>query len=118
MKDGTKYKQGDIVLIPFPYSDLTSSKQRPAIIVSNKKMDKFEDIICCLITSNPTKEGISIKGGDFKKGRLPFKSWIKPYRVFTIHNKIIKRKLCSTKNVYLGKIVEELRSYILINAEK
>lgn len=30
------YDQRDIVLIPFPYSDLTGSKQRPALIVSNK----------------------------------------------------------------------------------
>jgi len=34
------YDQGDIVLLPFPYSDLTGSKQRPALIISNEKFNK------------------------------------------------------------------------------
>jgi mRNA interferase MazF len=54
------YERKDIILIPFPYPDLTESKKRPARIVSNSKL-KGNDFICCLITSNNPKERLLIK---------------------------------------------------------
>ena len=33
----TNYKQGDIVLLPYPFSDLSNSKPRPAVIISTKE---------------------------------------------------------------------------------
>ena len=42
MKGGTMYEQKDIILIPFPYSDLTGSKKRPALIISNQKLNKSD----------------------------------------------------------------------------
>src|SRR3989344_6203258 len=95
MKDGTMYDQRDIVLIPFPYSDLTGSKKRPALIISNSKLNKTNDRICCLITSNIHKKDIEIKRSDFEKGKLPFRSSVKPRRIFTIDEKIIIKKLCT-----------------------
>lgn len=35
------YKQGEIVLVPFPYSDLSGSKRRPVLIVSNDAYKYF-----------------------------------------------------------------------------
>lgn len=55
MRGGIIYEQKDIILVPFPYSDLTISKKRPALIISNKKINKMEDRICCLVTTSPTK---------------------------------------------------------------
>lgn len=40
MKNGIMYNQREIILVPFPYSDLTSSKQRPALIISNSLVNK------------------------------------------------------------------------------
>ena len=64
MNNGTQFKQRDIILIPFPYSDLTQNKKRPAIILSNGGYNhNNEDIICCAITSNQRnyKGSIEIK---------------------------------------------------------
>ena len=63
------YEQKEIVLMPFPYTDLTSYKLRPALIISNKFLNKTEDRICCLITSVQTKGGFEIEGR-FKEHRL------------------------------------------------
>ena len=106
------YNQRDIVLIPFPYSDLTGAKQRPALIISNRKINDSADRICCFITSNETKEGILIRKGEFESGRLPFKSWIKPHRLFTIHERIIKRKMCTISNSLFDKTLETLQTYL------
>lgn len=104
---GIMYKQGDIILIPFPYSDLTGSKKRPAIIISNSNL-KGEDFICSLITSNSPKDGLLIKTNSFNEAKLPFKSWIKPQRIFTIDKKIIIKKLASVND----KFYEELEKSV------
>tara|TARA_Y100000034_G_scaffold117889_1_gene157877 strand:+ start:3708 stop:4049 length:342 start_codon:yes stop_codon:yes gene_type:complete len=112
MKDGIIYDQRDIVLIPFPYSDLTGSKQRPALVISNKELNITEDRICCLITSKISKEGIEIKKNSLETGNLPFRSFIKPHRLFTISNKIIKRKLCKINQSFHNKIITNINEYI------
>jgi mRNA interferase MazF len=45
------YSQGDIVLIPFPFTDLSQSKKRPAIILSNAKPNAQGDYLLVQITS-------------------------------------------------------------------
>ena len=60
------YNQKDIVLIPFPYSDLTGSKKRPALVISNEKINKTEDRICCLITTNEYQNDILITKNSFE----------------------------------------------------
>jgi len=109
------YEQCDIVLIPFPYSDLSSLKLRPALIISNKKVNRTEDRICCLVTSNKTEEGIKIDKEDYAEGRLPFDSWVKPHRIFTIHQKIVKKKLCKIDAGLHEKILHKLYDYIKID---
>ena len=106
------YDQGDIVLIPFPYSDLSASEQRPALIISNHLINKTEDRICCLVTRNFRKEDLSIKREDFKSGALPFNSFVRPHRIFTIHHAIIKKKLCTINDRFHNKVIAKLNEYI------
>ncbi len=112
MKGGTMYKQRDIVLIPFPYSDLSDFKQRPALIISNEKINRTEDRICCLITTNPHKNDLPIHKEDFETSILPFKSFVKPHRIFTISEGIIKKKLCTMNNKFHDKVIDNLLNYI------
>ena len=107
---GTVFNQRDIVLIPFPYTDLTGTKQRPALIISNDKVNKTQDRICCLITSKPSKDGILIQ--NYESGNLPFKSWIKPHRLFTIDENIIKKKLCKIKDSLHCTVLTEVNELI------
>jgi mRNA interferase MazF len=47
-----RFVKGDIVVIPFPFSDLSGSKKRPALVLADLQGD---DIILCQITSQQTK---------------------------------------------------------------
>lgn len=105
-------KQSEIVLIPFPYSDLTLSKRRPALIISNEKINKMEDRICCLITTKPHKDDLKIKEDSFEEGTLPFKSFIKPHRIFTIQKSIIIKKLSKINNDLHNLVVDKINEYI------
>ena len=113
MNAGTKYKQNDIVLLPFPYTNLEGIKLRPALIISNKKLNSSQDRICCLITSNTPQDGIEIQKRFLVSGSLPFQSWVKPHRLFTIHEGIIKKKLCMVNSdfhdVIIKSIIENLK---------
>ena len=79
MSDGINIEQRSIVLMPFPYSDLSGSKKRPALVVSSTEFNKSnEDIICCLITSNleDKQHSITISNKDVESGFLEFESKI------------------------------------------
>ena len=106
------FEQKDIILIPFPYSDLTSIEKRPALIISNEKINKNQDRICCLVTTKSHKDDLDITRDSFKEGSLPFRSFIKPHRIFTIHEKIIIKKLCSIDEKLYNKVILKINSYI------
>lgn len=56
----TAYKRGDVVLVPFPFSDQTATKKRPAIIISsNSYNNASSDVIIIAVTSR-IDENISI----------------------------------------------------------
>ena len=49
--------QGDLLLMPFPYSDLSGKKVRPVVVVSNDQFNTTsQDLIVCCVTSNVSKE--------------------------------------------------------------
>ena len=77
MNAGTSIEQRSLVLISFPYTDLSGAKKRPALVISSADFNsKNEDIICCLITSNPEEAPHSIKitNKDMESGHLEFES--------------------------------------------
>lgn len=87
-----KFVKGDVVVVPFPFSDLTQAKRRPALVVVNLEGD---DIILCQITSqiNKDKYSITIDDYHFKQGSLRQISNIRPNRIFTADSSIILYKL-------------------------
>ena len=90
-----KYKQRDIVLVPFPYSDLSSYKRRPVLIISNDSYNQTkEDVIVCILTSNTFRDeySVPVNNDSLEYGLLPEPSVKKAAKLFTIHQaKIIKK---------------------------
>ncbi len=86
-----KFVKGEIVILPFPFSDLSGAKKRPAFVLADLEGD---DIILCQITSQLVKDNhaVTIKNSDFKSGELVMESNIRPNRIFTADKKIIIRK--------------------------
>ncbi len=86
-----RFVKGDIVVTPFPFSDLKSSIKRPALIVANLRGD---DLILCQITSkkHPDPYQIMLNQKDFSDGSLNITSFIKPSILFTLRKSIILYK--------------------------
>ena len=83
--------KGDVVVIPFPFSDLSASKKRPAVVVANLTGD---DHIIAQITSVDRTDNysISLETKDFKNGKLPHDSMIRPNKLFTADKSLIYYK--------------------------
>ncbi len=74
MPSTTPNRQGDIVLVTFPFTDLTSSKRRPALIISPDSFNAAgEDLVLAAITSHITNDpdAVQLSGVDFLEGGFP-----------------------------------------------
>ncbi len=102
-----RFIKGDVVIVPFPFSDLTQSKRRPALVISNLKGN---DIILCQITSQNIFDGYSIylKDEDFQEGSLKKPSNIRPNRIFTADVQIILYKIGTLKNKKIEEVINKI----------
>jgi mRNA interferase MazF len=85
------FVKGDVVVVPFPFSDLSASKRRPALVVAALSGD---DVILCQITSRATVDSyaIPIASTDFVSGGLRQVSYVRPNRLFTADSNIVLYK--------------------------
>lgn len=73
---------GKVILVPFPFSDLSESKLRPAVVLADAKRG---DWILCQVTSNPYGDPhvVSITDESFSHGSLRIASFARPGKLFT-----------------------------------
>ncbi|HJY62928.1 MAG TPA: type II toxin-antitoxin system PemK/MazF family toxin [Ignavibacteria bacterium] len=115
---GIEYKQREIVLVPFPYSDLSSSKRRPALIISNDEYNRnFNDVIVCVITSNLFKDeySINLNSANLEYGILPEESVVKVHKLFTIDKSKIIKKFSIVNETYYDRIIPLVNKIIKRN---
>ncbi len=91
----TVYKRGDIVLVPFPFSDQTTTKKRPAVAISSNRYNAVsQDIIIMAVTSQ-TEKSFTIGEcliKNWKEAGLLKPSTVKPV-ISTIEQKLVLKKL-------------------------
>jgi len=109
------YKQGDILLIPFPYTDLMATKQRPVLVLSNTNYNGLhQDIVVAAITSNVTDKDYSIyvTANDLDEGQLKVDSLIRADKIYTFSNRIVIRKFGHLKSEVFLKVKEKIEKLI------
>ena len=108
-----KFVKGDVVVIPFPFSDLSQSKKRPALVLASLEGD---DAILCQITSKNIKDNyaISVDDADFESGGLKQASNIRPNRLFTADTHIVLYRIGIINkdklNHVINKVVEIIKA--------
>jgi mRNA interferase MazF len=82
------FTAGQVVTLPFPYTDLSPGKLRPVLLLARSGR---EDWIVCQITSNPLIDAhcIAIDISDFVRGGLRHVSYVRPTKLFTAHESLI-----------------------------
>src|SRR5688500_8401068 len=79
---------GEVVVLPFPQTDLQAGKRRPAPVVADLSGD---DLILCQITTRARRDdySVSLTTGDFARGHLNVDSFIRANRLFTVDQSVI-----------------------------
>jgi len=99
------FTKGEIVLFPFPYTDLKGSKLRPCLVLSEEMR---EDILLCQITSQriPKDEYcISLLKNETKNGSLKIDSFIRANMLFTASKNMCEDKLCKIETKKYSDVV-------------
>lgn len=86
-------KQGDLVWIRFPFSDLERSKVRPALVVSRDAYNQsHDDLVVCAVTSNlePDPYKVPVSSDDLARGRLPIPSMVRADKILQVERGLIE----------------------------
>ena len=104
---------GDIVVLPFPQTDLQVGKRRPAVVVAELTGD---DLILCQITSRARHhDGYSVQltSTDFEHGHLSVDSYIRANRLFTIDRSVILYVAAKINTSKLNEVHEKIRELFM-----
>ena len=99
---------GEVVVIPFPQTDLTVGKRRPALVLVDLPGD---DLILCQITSRSRSDtsSIALDTADFERGQLNQRSFIRPQRLFTVEQRVILYSIGTIRAAKLHEVLAKAR---------
>ena len=109
-----QYKQGDIVLVPFPFSNQSDSKKRPALVISGNYMNNTSDIMLVQITKETRKDKFSVNLPTSELSiPLNFISEIRCHKILVADKSLIVKTISTASNIIVenvkNKIIEILR---------
>ncbi len=108
-------EQGDVVLIPIPFTDLSSQKRRPVVVISNNDYNrKSQDAVVVAMTSNPeeTDYSFTVTTSDLEKGTLKRPSRIRADKIYTLSQSIVVQNFGRVKAPTLERIRKTLQELI------
>ena len=99
----------DIILVALPFTDLTETKVRPALVLA----DLEEDLLCCFISSNiQNKSKNDILVPKDQNNHLKTDSLIKCAKLFTIHSDLIDRRIGSLDKTTYSQVIKRLMNLV------
>ena len=101
------YKQRDILLVPIPFTDLSSAKKRPVLVVSSNRYNRTtKDLVVTAITSNITngEYNVLLSSANVEEGELKVDSCIRPDKIYTISQDIVIKKFGSVTDFILDRV--------------
>jgi len=101
------FKRGGLLLVPYPFSDLSANKRRPVLALTPP--DSYGDFITLPVTSRPQAErGVALTPSDLVSGSLPAPSWIRTDRVVTLNASLVVKSFGRASDDVVARAVEQL----------
>ena len=101
------FVKGDVVVVPFPFSDLSSSKRRPALVLAQAGTNDF---ILSQITSKGVSDrhAVELNASDFVTGGLNVTSNVRPNKLFTAETGLVAYKAGSLRPEKTAEVVKAI----------
>lgn len=94
---------GEIVLIPFPYTDLTTAKRRPVLVL--RPADGFGDFLAVAVTSHAGHvDALPLAQADLDDGLLPKTSYVRVTKLYTLNERVVVRRFGALKQEAFARI--------------
>jgi len=102
-----RFIKGDVVVLLFPFSDLSNYKRRPALVLADTGGNA---LLLCQITSQSVRDSyaIQLESSDFQTGSLKKISSIRPNRIFTADEQIIEYRAGHINSATIEKVILNL----------
>lgn len=96
---------GAVVLVPFPFSDLSRSKLRPAVVLAGAGKG---DWVLCQVTSKSyaDPQAVELNNADFSNGSLKVVSYARPGKLFTANSGLMVASVGALKKEVLTRVVD------------
>lgn len=105
------FDRGDLLLVPVPFSDLSSTKRRPVLAVT--RPDAYGDFIALAVTSRPQDlHGMPLRLTDLVRGSLPLASWIRTDRAVTLNASLVVKSFGTVSEPVMAEALERLCGYV------
>ena len=105
------FERGDLLLVPFPFTDLSAVKRRPVLAVTTA--DSYGDFIAIPVTSRPQAEhGLPLTAMDMLAGTLPAMSWIRTNRIVTLNASLVVKTVGRISERTVAAAVDRFCAYI------
>lgn len=101
------FPAGSVVLVPFPFSDLTQSKLRPAVVLADAGRG---DLVLCQITSNAYADPLAVElsPNDVAQGSLHRISYARPGKLFTASDSLIVQQVATLTGRARTRIIDSV----------
>jgi mRNA interferase MazF len=111
----TASEPGDVLLIPFPFTDFSTLKQRPCIVLSSSEFNRtHQDVIVAAITSHlpatPANDEYRLSPSEQRSCGLPKGSMVKLGKIVTIDRRLVRRSLGHLPGASLHRVLAGVRS--------
>jgi len=109
------YNQRDILIIPIPYTDMSTTKRRPVMVLSNDKYNSSsDDIIVVGITSNISNKeyAVLLDNSGMEFGNIPKTSNIRADKIYALSQKIVVKKYGRVNKITFKAVVQKLNDLI------
>jgi mRNA interferase MazF len=87
------FEQGDVLIVKFPFTNLTQSKWRPVLVLSGSNVNSGEDLVCVQITTKVFPTLFKKLKSDAVSPPLLLESGIRLQKIFTIEKTLIREKI-------------------------
>ncbi|MFN4144997.1 MAG: type II toxin-antitoxin system PemK/MazF family toxin [Runella sp.] len=109
-----RYQQGDVVIVNFPFTDVSQTKRRPALVISNDLVNQTGDYLLVQITSMTKNDGLSlfISNTDYKTDPLPLASFVRVHKVFLLNESLIVRKQTAVTSSFIQRLIDAINALL------